>query len=119
MARGLPLQMAKQHSLKARKYRWLERGMFSSLILLCGAATFYLNFYENWDLSNTTRELEKKMGGLSKRFWRTWYWITEVESSAKTEDMILQCYREVEEQRLRESVLLREVERMEQSEEKE
>ena len=59
------------------------------------------------------------MGIWSKRFWRTWYWITEVESYAKTEDMILQCYREVEKEKQRESVLLRELEVMQQSEEKE
>ena len=42
-----------------------------------------------------------------------------MESYAKTEDMILKCYREVEKEKQRESVLLRELEVMQQSEKKE
>ena len=53
------------------------------------------------------------MGIWSKRFWRTWYWITEVESTASTEDKILQCYKEVEEQRQREVLMLNELEMLE------
>ena len=48
MPRGLPLQMAKQHSLKARKYRWLERTMFAGILLTWGGAMVHLNFFENW-----------------------------------------------------------------------
>ena len=47
------------------------------------------------------------------------YWITEVESTASTEDKILQCYREVEEERQREELFLKELEMMEKSPESE
>jgi hypothetical protein len=76
-------------------------------------------FFISRSFGRASRELDKKMGNWSKRFWRTLYWITEVESTASTEDKILQCYREVEEERQREELFLKELEMMEKSPESE
>ena len=57
MPRGLPLQMAKQHSLKARKYRWLERLTFAGILVTWGAAMVHLAFGENWCVTFSNFEI--------------------------------------------------------------
>ena len=77
---------------------------------------YLTHFFIARNLSKASTELEKKMGRFSKRCWRTWYWITEIESAASTEDKILQCYKEVEEERQREMVMLRDLESFQRTE---
>ena len=36
------------------------------------------------------------MGPLSKKFWRSFYWLKEIGSSRKVEDQILECYTELQ-----------------------
>ena len=95
--REIPLQMAKQHSLIARKWYWIGRGI---ILLAAGtmvAAYFQLAYWGNWsDVDKNSREREQKMGPVLKKVLRLWYRMSELPHEFKNEDIILKCYKELE-----------------------